>query len=115
MPVPDSVLALRPLTKLAEEVLPIAVDFTALLATTETLSGTPTVSVSPAGLSVASAAVLATAYTPLANGEVIAIGKGVSCQLSGGTSGSRYTLTITCDTTVSGRVVGGKVTVLVDA
>lgn len=112
---PDTVFALRPLTKLAAEALPIAVDFTSLLASSETLSGTPTITVDPVGLTAGSPAVLATAYQPLANGDAIAIGKGISCQLSGGTSGSRYTLTVTCGTTVTNRVVGGKVVVLVDA
>jgi hypothetical protein len=112
---PDSVYALRSVTKLAAEVLPLAVDFTAILADTETLSGTPTVAVDPVGLTAGSPAVLAAAYQPLANGDAIAIGKGISCQLSGGTSGSRYTLTVTCSTSVSGRVAGGKVLVLIDA
>lgn len=111
----DSVYALRPITKLAGEVLPMAVDFTSLLATAETLSGTPTIAVDPVGLAAGSPAVLAAAYQPLANGDAIAIGKGVTCQLSGGTSGSRYTLTVTCSTSVSGRVAGGKVLVLIDA
>ena len=112
---PDSVRALRPVTKLAAEILPLCVDFTALLATAETLSGSPTVTVSPAGLTAASAAVLTAAFTPLAAGDVVAIGKGLSVLLSGGGSGQRYTLTATCATTTANRVVGGQVIVLIDA
>ncbi len=111
----DTVRALRPLTKLAGEAIPTCVDFSALLATAETLSGSPTVTVSPAGLTAASAAVLTAAFTPLAGGDVVAIGKGISVLLSGGSSGQRYTLTVTCTTTTSARIVGGQVTVLVDA
>lgn len=112
---PDSVRALRPLTKLAGESLPICVDFTALLATSETLSGSPTVTVSPVGLTTANEAVLAAAYTPLGGGDSVAIGKGASLLLTGGNSGQRYTLTLTCATTTASRVVGGQVTILIDA
>lgn len=112
---PDSVRALRPLTKLAGESLPVCVDFTALLATAETLSGSPTLTVSPAGLTTANAAVLAAAYSPLGGGDAVAIGKGVSLLVTGGSSGQRYTLTLTCATTTASRVVGGQVTVLIDA
>lgn len=111
----DTVRALRPLTKLAGEAVPTCVDFTSLLATAETLSGSPTVTVSPAGLSTANAAVLTAAFSPLAGGDDVAIGKGVSLLLSGGSSGQRYTLTITCATSTAGRIVGGQVIVLVDA
>lgn len=112
---PDSVRALRPLTKLAGETMPICLDFTALLATNETLSGSPTVTVSPAGLTAANAAVLTAHYNPLGGGDNVAIGKGVALLLSGGNSGQRYTLTITCATSTSSRVVGGQVIVLIDA
>jgi len=112
---PDTVRAIRPLTKLAAEVLPACVDFSALLGSLETLSGTPTVAVSPAGLSSSSEAVLAADFTPLAGGDTVATGKGVSLTLSGGSSGQRYTLTVTCGTTQAGRTVGGQVVVLIDA
>jgi hypothetical protein len=112
---PDTIRALRPLTKMAGEILPVCVDFTALLATTEHLSGSPTVTVSPAGMTASNAAVLTAHYTPLAGADNVAIGKGISLLLTGGNSGQRYTLTITCATTTASRIVGGQVIVLIDA
>lgn len=112
---PDTVRALRPLVKLAGETLPAAIDFTALLNSSETLTGSPTVAISPAGLSSSSESVIAAAFTPLAGGSEIAVGKGVALTLTGGASGQRYTLTVTCATSQTGRIVGGQVVVLIDA
>ena len=111
---PDTVYALRPLTKTGAEVVPALVDFTALLATSETLSGSPTVTVSPVGPTIGSATVNSSALTPRDGEGAVAIGKGVQFTISGGASKQRYELTISCSTTVSGRTVGGKCVLLVD-
>lgn len=114
MPKPASVYAIDALVKTADEVLPAVVDFTSLLDSSETLSGSPTVSISPNGPTLGSATVNSSAVTPRDGGTAIAIGKGVQFLISGGASRQRYELTVSCGTTTSGRTVGGKVILLVD-
>ena len=108
-----SATAKTPIIKLSGETVPVGIDFSDLLASGETLTGTPTASISPPGPTASSVAVTASAFTSVA-GNTIATGKGISLLLAGGQPGNRHTLTITCGTTTTGRVVGGKVIVIVD-
>ena len=76
-----------------------AVNFTGILADGETLSGTPTVTVSPSGsLTVASVAVNVATYVN-DHGTTVAVGKAVQFRVSTATAGTEYTLTVTCATT----------------
>jgi len=83
-------------SKTAAEVRNLAVDFTDKLDSGELLTGTPTVSGDPAGLTIASVAVSAGALTIL--GTSVLTGQAVTCSVSGGSAGTRYTLTIQCGT-----------------
>ncbi len=85
--------------KTANEVRNLAANFTDKLDTGETLTGTPTVTVSPSGVTASTVAVSTEALTIL--GESVAIGKAVTCSVSGGSAGTRYTLTIQCGTNAS--------------
>lgn len=110
---PDTVWAIRPLTKAAVESLTEAFDLTALLASGETLTGTPTITATPAGLTIGTPAVNTTALTD-SDGNTIAIGKAIEVTISGGSAG-RYELTVSCGTSAGGgRTRGGKVLLLVD-
>ena len=111
---PDTIYALRPITKAAGEVTLAIVDFTQQLSSGETLTGSPTVTVSPVGPTLGTAAVNSSVLTPRDGGETIAIGAGVSFSISGGASKQRYEITVLCNTTRSGRVAAGKFLVLVD-
>ena len=86
-------------SKTANEVRNLAANFTDKLDAGETLTGTPTVSVSPSGVTVASEAVSTGTLTIL--GESVATAKAVTCSVSGGSAGTRYTLTIQCGTNAS--------------
>jgi len=83
-------------TKTANEVRNLAANFTDKLDSGEELTGTPTVSISPAGVTASSVAVSSGSLTIL--GETVASGKAVTCSVSGGSSGTRYTLTIQAGT-----------------
>jgi len=109
----DSVYALRPCTKMAGEVLDYAADFGELLDASETLTGTPTVTALPAGLTIGTPAVNSTALTD-PEGNTIGIGQAVQVQIAGGQKG-RYELTILCGSSAGGgRIRGGKCILLVD-
>lgn len=117
-----SVQAPDTIDKHPSESLTIPIDFTGLLQSGETLSGTPTIAViSGAGLTIATPAVVATAYTKR-NGNSIAVGKGVTLVASSGTVGVTYRVQATCSTTdgntrigdvliLVSRVVGGELLV----
>lgn len=83
-------------SKTANEVRNLAANFTDKLDSGESLTGTPTVSISPSGVTAASIAVSTGSLTVL--GETVAAGNAVTCSVSAGTAGTRYTLTIQCDT-----------------
>ena len=85
-------------TKTVSEARNIAVSFANQLDTSpnELLTGTPTVSASPSGLTFANVAVNSVART--INGVTVAIGKAVQCKVTGGTAGQEYTLTVTAGT-----------------
>lgn len=83
-------------SKTANEVRNLAVDFTDKLDSGEALTGTPTVTSSPSGLTIASQAVSTGALTIL--GTSVSSGNAVTCSVSGGSAGTRYTLTVQCGT-----------------
>lgn len=114
MPTYDTTWAARPLVKLAGETMPVGINFDQLLADTETLTGAPTITCSPAGPTITAGSVLAGTFTAIGGGSNIVAGRGVSFTLTGGTAGQRYELTITCGTTTAGRVAGGRVKLLVE-
>lgn len=82
--------------KAVSEVRNVAYDFTPLLDEGESLTGTPTVTITPSGPTVSNAAVNVAALTIL--GETVAIGKAVQFRVSGGSSGVTYTFTISVAT-----------------
>lgn len=73
------------------------VSFDRKLDDTETLIGTPTVAAS--GLTISSNKVNTVART--IDGDSVAIGKAVEFSVSGGTSGTVYTITVSCSTSSS--------------
>ena len=101
----ESVQATSARTKHPSESIAYAIDFTSLLSTGETLTGTPTVSGSPTGLTIGTPAVN-TATIIDDEGNTVAIGKAVQVRISGGTDSIDYSLTISCSTTASDTRVG---------
>lgn len=114
MPTNETGWAARPLVKLAGETSKVAVDFSSILGNAETLTGAPTVTVSPNGLTITGVAVLTDAWTAIGGGNDIASGKGVKMTLAGGAAGQRYELTVLCATDDTGRTAGGLIKVLVE-
>jgi hypothetical protein len=82
--------------KTATEASNVSVDFQGYLDAGELITGTPTVTASPAGPSISAIAVSTTALT-IGNASV-PIGKAVTFHVTGGTAGTRYTLTAAIDT-----------------
>jgi hypothetical protein len=72
----------------------VGVDFSTLLAEGETLTGTPSVSVQPAGLSIDNEQINAVEFTEKDGLSGIPAGKGVTMTLSGGRRGKEYLVTI---------------------
>lgn len=99
----QTVLAVEIRYKHPDETVRYVIDFTKLLKSAETLTGTPTVTLSGSGL---------TAGSPTVNGSAeeddqgisIAIGKAVVVSVSGGTADLNYTMTVTCSTTVASQI-----------
>lgn len=88
------------LTKQPGEDILYGVSFANLLASGETLTGTPTVTADKAGLTIGTPAVNAATFTDL-DGNTVAIGAGVQVRISGGTDGVDYRLEVSCGTTDS--------------
>ncbi len=86
-------------TKHPSEVRNCAVSLANVLDSGETLTGTPTVSATPSGLTFSNAQVSVGTLT--INGVSVAAGKAVQFRVSGGTSGVRYNVEVTCGTTSS--------------
>jgi len=88
-------------SKTVNEVRNLAVDLTDKLDAGELLTGTPSVSSTPAGLTISNVAVTTSTLTIL--GTSVTTGQAVTCSVSGGSAGTRYTLTLQCgtDATVS--------------
>ena len=85
--------------KIAAEVLNAAVDMTDRLASSETLSGTPTVVDGTSVLTLSSKVVNSTTTT--INGEGVAVGKAVLFVVAGGSAGTEYELTVSVTTSTS--------------
>lgn len=82
--------------KTVAEVRNAVVDFQGKLSAGELLTGTPTVTCVPTGLTFSSIVVNTAAV--VVNGITAAIGEAVQFRISGGTAGTRYTLVIGCGT-----------------
>ncbi len=89
-------------SKDASETRSADVSFTGLLEASEILTGTPTCSSSPAGLTFASVAY--NSSTIVIAGESVTANRGLSFLVSGGTAGVLYTITCTAPTTDGGQV-----------
>lgn len=74
-----------------------AIDFTGKLDSGETLTGTPSVTASPSGLTIANVKVNTTTLT--INDASCTAGQAVQFTVAGGTAGVTYTITATCDST----------------
>lgn len=83
-------------SKSSTEVRNIAVSFAGKLDSGELLTGVPTVTVSPSGPTLANKLVTTTAKT--INGASVAAGAAVTFNVTGGTAGVKYTITITVGT-----------------
>lgn len=82
-----------------------ALDFTKPLFG-RTLSSVDSIAVSPAGLTASNQSINSSKYTDDDTGLDVAANKAVQFDLSGGTDGSDYTITITCTTSDSKTLVG---------
>ena len=75
----------------------VAVDMTGKLDSGETLTGTPTVTVSPTGPTLSNKAV--NTSTLVINGSSVTAGYAIQFKITGATAGTLYTITCTCGTT----------------
>ena len=94
------IAAERVLEKHSGESVLFGMDFGTLLASGETLSGV-TISASPAGLTIGSPSVQASAFVDEFTGSTVAANEGAKVRISGGTAGSDYVLTVTATTSGS--------------
>lgn len=83
--------------KLPGETVPVAFDFTDVLPTGATLTGSPVVSATALGLVAGSTALTISSAT------VTSDGKGVTCRVAGGTAKENYRLEALCDDTAGNR------------
>lgn len=105
-----SYLAADPIYKKPGETLKLGIDFTLYgLVSGETLTGTPTASVTTL---TASSLVVNSATFTNRKGGTVAIGKGVQLTLAGGTAGQDYELDVTA-TTTNGQTLVGRIPVFV--
>lgn len=86
-------------SKTPSEVRNGAISLSHLLNTGELLTGTPSVSATPSGLTFSNAAVNSGILT--VKGVSVPIGEAIQFSISGGTSGVVYTCTAVCSTTAS--------------
>lgn len=73
-----------------------AVSFVPELYTGESLTGTPTVTSTPTGLTISNAQKNSTSV--VINGQIVAANKAVLFSVAGGTSGTQYEITVSCGT-----------------
>jgi len=99
-------------TKLAAETLTIGVDFSTRLVDGDTLTGTPTATVSPSGPTLSGVQRNASAVTILS--QSVPANQAVIVTVAGGTAGVTYTITVTAQTT-SGQTMVERCTLRVDA
>ena len=112
----SSKLASDPVYKKAAEGLQIKSDFTLYglsVDTNETLTGTPTVTVTPTGMTAGAPTINTAPFTNAKRGTC-EIGKGVLFLLSGGTAGSDYSVSVQCGTSL-GQTLEGTIPVYVRA
>jgi hypothetical protein len=83
-------------SKASTEVRNGAISLDELLDSAESITGTPTITASPSGLTFASVA--ANSTVAVIKGASVAIGRAVVFRVSGGTSGTKYTGTLTVGT-----------------
>ena len=91
--------------KLAAEVLNGAIDLTDRLASGETLSGTPTITVTSATTDLTLASKVVSSTTLTINGNGVAVGKALQFVIGAGTAGIDYEITASCVTSSSQTVV----------
>jgi hypothetical protein len=95
-----------PLSKHASAERTYGFDFSPQLKTGETLTGTPTITATPADeLTIASVQVNSSHFDDPDGNTSIAASKGVTAKISGGESGTVYTLVVTATIATSGEVV----------
>lgn len=81
-------------------------DFDKLLGSSETLTGTPTVTGSPSGLTIGSPTIVSADATVL--GRSVLANRAVQVRISSGTDGTDYTVQCSCATSASNtRVIDG--------
>ena len=107
----SAVTAIETWLKQPDESILYLIDYTHLLASGETLTGTPTVTAEiegtgaeATGLTLSAKAVNTVAKTKR-NGT-IAIGKGIEVRIAGGTDGVTYRIESSCGTTASNTFAG---------
>lgn len=91
-------------SKSASEVRTCAMRMQPEMATSETITGTPTIASSPSGLTFGSITVTAAAMR--IDGVLTPTGQGVTFTVSGGTSGQTYTITVSCATSAGQTIEG---------
>lgn len=84
-----------------------------LLSGTETLTGTPTIAVSPSGLTVGTPAINSVSFLDVDNSRQIAADEGVLVEVSGGTAGVEYAVTVACGVAPDGEIVSETFTISV--
>lgn len=81
-------------------------DFDKLMNASETLTGTPTVTGSPSGLTIGSPTVISANATVL--GKTVLANRAVQVRISAGTDGNSYTVQCSCGTSASNtRIIDG--------
>lgn len=93
----------RPCVKHSGETRNVGVSLSGCLEDDETLTGTPTVTASPSGLTISGEAVSASVAE--IEGVNVPAGEAVLFAVSGGTSGQAYTFTITATTSEGQTIV----------
>lgn len=104
-----STAASKPKVKTSGESILFGFDLTPLLASGETLTGTPTVTCTATSETGGSTSDLTVSGSPIVNtstfandeGGTVAIGAGVQCRISAGHATYDYTLLISCGTSLS--------------
>lgn len=93
-----SVFADQRWVKDANEVLLGVANFIPLMASGDTLTGTPTVAVSPSGPTLGTPTKNSTTLSDI-NGNTLSANQGVQFTVTGGTANTDYVITVTCSTT----------------
>lgn len=91
-------------TKHPDAIRTLPAIFSRELATGETLSGSPTASASPSGLTVDNVSVESSAFTT-EEGESIPANEAVKFRVSGGTADTDYLVLVKCGTTIAGELL----------